>query len=279
MATTADTSTTGPLPDELAGHRVLSELPAAPGATGPSYLALSPAGRLVVLKALDDDCLHRGQLHPAIKQRLARVRELAHAGVANLHSVEREPGGRPYLVWAFAEGQTFGEFAAANPSPREMWAAGRELILTVEALHALGIVHGAVHGRNVIVAADGRVRLTHVSPLLYTDVAEDELAVMDLLADAAPHDALLADAVAAARAEPRQPLRRLSARLAELLEARGGAVPVADATQDDRRVRGRSVAAAIVTLCVGAALAYGAMRYAGTVRIDTGGAGRGAAVR
>jgi hypothetical protein len=36
-------------------------------------------------------------------------------------------------------------------------------------MHSLGVVHGAVHARNIIIAADGSVKLTHVSPLLFND--------------------------------------------------------------------------------------------------------------
>ncbi|HLL90667.1 MAG TPA: hypothetical protein VK324_15305 [Tepidisphaeraceae bacterium] len=269
MATTADHPTIAAAPDDIAGYRVVRALAAGPGAP-PSYLALSAADRYVVLKPLDDDCLHRGQLHPAVLQRLARVRELAHPGIANLHSVERDAGGggggAAYLVWEHAEGRTFDEFLAAGPTPKELWLAGRELILTVEALHAQGIVHGAVHGRNVIVAPTGRVRLTHVSPLLYTDPGEDEQAVLDLLAAAAaaPDDAALSEAVTAARAEPKHPLRRLSGRLAELLEAREAPrVVPAPGDADDRRPRAGAVAGAVVTACVGLAIVYGAIRYAG----------------
>ena len=41
---------------------------------------------------MDHDCLLRGQLHPSIRERLSRVRELAHGGVANLYGVGRDGG-------------------------------------------------------------------------------------------------------------------------------------------------------------------------------------------
>ncbi|HEY7087146.1 MAG TPA: hypothetical protein VH518_03595, partial [Tepidisphaeraceae bacterium] len=48
-------------------------------------------------------------------------------------------------------------------------------------LHAHGIVHGALHARNIIVDRDGKLHLTHVSPLLYGDPEQDEHAVQELL--------------------------------------------------------------------------------------------------
>ena len=58
----------------------------------------------VVRKRLDDDCLLDGQLHPSIRQRLERVRELPLTGVANLIGVEKNNAGVAELVWQFVTG-------------------------------------------------------------------------------------------------------------------------------------------------------------------------------
>src|SRR5881227_419589 len=92
-----------PMPDEIGGYEVLEPL----GQAAESALAVAPGNRRVVLKLLDPDCLLRPapnpKLHPSIRDRLARVRELAHAGVANLYGVEHD-AGRVYLVWEFIDG-------------------------------------------------------------------------------------------------------------------------------------------------------------------------------
>lgn len=143
-----------------------------------TYLATSPNGRRVVLKMLDDDCLLDRHLHPLIKDRLARVRELAHLGVATLLSVERAEG-RAFLVWEYVEGTPLAEhLAARSVVPRSL---PLELISNVEALHALGLIHGSLHGHNVIVTPAGRLRLTHVSPLLYHDPDVDVHGLLPLL--------------------------------------------------------------------------------------------------
>src|SRR5687767_3053812 len=72
---------------------------------GKSWVGRDEAGRRVVLKELDSDCLMRGQLHPMIKDRLERVRDLAHLGVAQLFGVVRD-GERALLVWEYVEGKT-----------------------------------------------------------------------------------------------------------------------------------------------------------------------------
>ncbi|HEX8523100.1 MAG TPA: hypothetical protein VF669_12655, partial [Tepidisphaeraceae bacterium] len=79
----------GQRPVELGGRKIVREL--SPG-TGQTFLAedLRGAGKLVVLKMLEEDCLLEGQLHPSIRLRLGRISEMAAKHVANLHGVERD---------------------------------------------------------------------------------------------------------------------------------------------------------------------------------------------
>ena len=144
---------------------------------GRTFLGLDEDDRQVVLKRLDEDCLLRGQLHVSIRERLARVRELAHGRVGQLCGVERIPEAGVFLIWQYILGVTFEQWLAAEPRPaRQIAAIGREMALALEALHRLGIVHGAVHGRNIMVQ-DGRAVLIDFSPLLYNDPAEDAAAL------------------------------------------------------------------------------------------------------
>jgi len=146
-----------------------------------SYLATESNGGRVVLKMLEGDCLLKGQLHPMIKDRLGRVRELAHLGVANLQGAERD-GERAFLVWEFVEGITLEEYLFEyEPERSRLVEMASQIVAHVEALHALGIVHGAIHWRNVIVMPGGGVRLTHVSPLLYQEESVDVEAMRELL--------------------------------------------------------------------------------------------------
>lgn len=138
-------------------------------------------GRRVVRKRLPDDCLLDGQLHPGVRQRLSRVRELASRSVACLLSVERDDGG-VVLLWEWIDGRSFVDVATDRSLPAHALSRlMRELILAVESLHALGIVHGNLHGRNVIVDPRGMIRLTDLSPMLHTDEKRDLDAVAVLL--------------------------------------------------------------------------------------------------
>ena len=73
-----------------------------------------------------------------------------------------------YLVWDYVEGAPL-EAIAPNLPTHEATRILREIGSIVQTLHALGIVHGAIHARNIIIDEFGRVRLTHVSPLLFSD--------------------------------------------------------------------------------------------------------------
>ena len=134
-----------------------------------TLLARGAGGRLVVLKQLDPDCLQDGQLHESIAERLQRIRELPEPAIANMHGVERVNGG-VFIVREYVEGVPLVD--AASPEPLL-----RELRLIARRMHQHGIVHGAIHERNVIVTPDRRVRLVDVSPLLYADPLHDEQAI------------------------------------------------------------------------------------------------------
>lgn len=257
MSSTTDPSPSAP-PTELCGYPVTRQL-----TEGQSYLASGPGGRPVVLKRVDEDCLLRGTLHPNVRDRLSRIRELAHGGVANLHGAARE-GEAAYLIWEYVEGATLDDhLAASERTPRDLLLIARELILGVDSLHLQGIVHGALIGSNVIVTRDGSLRLTHISPLLYTDMAVDVESVISLLewavercgAQDSPLGRLVEEA-----AREQMPLRALGARVGALLESRdppGEPEPGREETQ----IRRRTLLGALLVTLAGLAVAYGVWRF------------------
>lgn len=167
------------LREQLGSYRIVRELSA-----GRTFLALDEDDRQVVLKRLGEDCLllgGRGPLHASIRERLARVRELAHPRVGQLCGVERIKDEGVFLVWKYIAGVTFEQWLSSEERGHKQVAAiGREIALGLEALHRLGIVHGAIHGRNIMVQ-DGRAVLIDFSPLLYSDPAEDATALATML--------------------------------------------------------------------------------------------------
>ena len=237
------------MPDAICGYPVDSAL------SDNSYLAVGPGGRGVVLKRMEDDCILKGQLHPAVRDRLGRVREIAHGGVANLFGVERDAGAA-WLVWEYVEGEPFDRHAAhAERSLRHLAVAGRDVALAADLLHTQGIVHGALHGGNVIVTPGGAVRLTQVSPLLYDDPNEDAAAVISMLVSAVAlrggENSSLGWLLARARDE-RLGLRALAARLAALIESRELEESGGEVSEEDRRPRRLALYAAAFVSVLGA---------------------------
>jgi tRNA A-37 threonylcarbamoyl transferase component Bud32 len=269
------------IPADICGYPIDSSLSKGTGLPQDSFLAIGPGGRGVVLKALEEDCLlkasknSKGGLHPNIRERLSRVRELAHVGVANLYGVERD-ADRAWVIWEYVPGQTFDEFASApGRTSRELANAARELVLTVESLHTQGIVHGAIKPGNVVVTPAGAVRLTHVSPYLYTDPDEDARAVIALLEESlfarreerSPLARVLVAAQGPAASRDASPsLRRLGTRLAAFLTVQDGHESASGdrpARSRDSGPRRRSLAGAAAVTLLGVAAAYGAWRAAG----------------
>ncbi len=239
-------------PDDICGYRVAQTL--APR----TFLAIDPRGRKVILKKLDDDCLLQGQLHPSIKERLERVRQLPHLATANLLGVERDASGA-FIIWEYLDGEDFAT-ATASPAcaPEKLIHLLRELSLSIEALHAHGIIHGAIKSGNVIVDAGGRVRITHVSPLLYNDPLDDEQAVLrvaeSVLSLRTDRIDSLAQAVRLA-GQSRQPLRTFAGQLAGITRTSKDPGAAVDRDDEGRLIRQHSIVSSMLILLLGLAAA------------------------
>lgn len=148
--------------------------------TWPSPTSDIDRARGIVRKPIDSDCLLNNELHPSVADRLERVRDLPVTGVANLNAVERDPDGSIWLIWQYLDGVTLEQYLSQPRDAVEIERITHELKMIVEAIHAHGIVHGAIHANNVIIDPDGRLRLTHISPLLYVDPEQDLEAIEEL---------------------------------------------------------------------------------------------------
>jgi len=261
------------IPQTVGSWRVLRELRAA------NSLLAEDDSRRVILKLLEEDCLWRNRLHPNIQSRLARVREIAHPAVANLLGVERA-GSQLYLVWEYVPGKTLAESADLFRDPAALSQLGLQLCQTVARLHALGIVHGNIHERNILLssqnapdespienvnlpaaALQNTAILTHISPLLYDDPLADVHGLADALA-----------AVAKTNQYPPDQIKLLSSSnfldlnaLQNFLHDPRSANPASTATADSpiaARLRRRTIAT-IALVLLGAAAIAGAFLHLG----------------
>jgi serine/threonine protein kinase len=198
------------------------------------------------------------------------VRELAHASVANLFGVERD-GDDAFLMWEYVEGLRLDFYTGANHTPREVASVLRETVLAVDLLHMQGIVHGALIGSNVVVTFGGAVRLTHISPLVYTDPKVDIECVWNLLDHAAEQLGERGSMLLALAGEARRrnlPLRQLATRLGPLIDSRDAKKAVETEQLPESSPRRRTLISAALVAALGLAMAWGAWWAIGSGRFS-----------
>lgn len=145
-------------PQGIGGHRLLARL--GSGGMGTVYLARTPTGRSVALKAA----------HPALAENpdlVARFHREADTARA-LGALEHVPpysgagtdGGRPWLATAYVVGPSLAEAVAAHgPWPEaSVRALGAQLAAAVDELHREAVVHRDLKPSNILLTPAG-VRL------------------------------------------------------------------------------------------------------------------------
>ena len=141
---------------QIGKYKVLYQLGA--GGMGEVHACLDEAlERLVAVK------LVRGQpdarSHARLEREAQALAKLSHPNVVQVHEIG-EDHGRLFIVMEFAEGLTLGDWLAAKPRTREeVLATFKAAAQGLMAVHAAGLVHRDFKPSNVIVSADGRVRV------------------------------------------------------------------------------------------------------------------------
>jgi len=222
-------------------------------------LCVNETGKLLVLKRLDASCMLEGDLHPDIRQRLARIRELAHGRVAMLISVERDVDGRVFAVWGYEPGERLTDYCSAPERDlRHAARTLRELVLALEAMHDQGIIHGALHDGNVLVDADGRVKLLDVSPLLFSEDTEDLAALRAMLSQVihrrGDHNTRIGKLLLE-RIEQKADLRTLSATMSHAADDLAVAPGRRTLAEEELRIRRQARRWALACVLISAALA------------------------
>lgn len=106
---------------------------------------------------------------------------VAHPHVASVYDAARV-GSCTYVVSEWVEGRTLPRLLADGPlEPSQAAGLIRQAAEAVAALHAQGLVHGDLRPQNVLVTADGEVKLTAVHAPESTEPSADVAALGALL--------------------------------------------------------------------------------------------------
>ncbi len=129
------------------------------GAMGEVYLAQDTTlGRRVALKLIN----HRQMSPGGVERFLAEARTTArfnHPHIVTIHALG-EHEGRPFLALEFIDGESLRARLSSRPLPeREAMRVVRAVAEAVAEAHRHGVVHADLKPENVMIPADGRVRV------------------------------------------------------------------------------------------------------------------------
>ena len=160
----AVTTSTDPAPRLVAGRYRLGAV-LGRGAMGAVWSAHDEVlGRPVAVKEVllppgipdaEADLLRERSLREA-----RAIAALSHPNVVTLYDVVRE-NGAPFVVMELVPSHSLAELLRQGPLPTErVTAVGAAVAAALQAAHAAGITHRDVKPGNVLVAHDGRIKLT-----------------------------------------------------------------------------------------------------------------------
>jgi serine/threonine protein kinase len=118
-------------------------------------------GRHVAIK-LFSPSLARGEARERFLREARVVGQISHPWIVALHDMGiEESTSTPYLVMDLVEGQSLEQILAKGSLPfARACSWGGEVATALGVAHQKGIIHGDVKPANILIANDGRVRLT-----------------------------------------------------------------------------------------------------------------------
>ncbi|MDP9045550.1 MAG: protein kinase, partial [Pseudomonadota bacterium] len=114
---------------------------------------------------------------------------LDHPHIARLHDAGVTPGGQPWLALEYVEGQSLTAWCDAQRlTPRARVELFRQVLLAVQHAHANLVIHRDLKPGNILVSADGQVRLLDfgIAKLMEREGGESPLAATELTRLAGP---------------------------------------------------------------------------------------------
>ena len=118
-------------------------------------------GRLVAVKILRDELTHDAEFLVRFQQEARAAANLAHPNIVTVHDYGND-GGRYYIVMEYVEGKDLKTLIKAE-APFKVERAVElaiQICAGVGYAHRAGLVHCDIKPQNILVTADGRVKIT-----------------------------------------------------------------------------------------------------------------------
>ena len=142
-------------PRRLGGHRLLARL--GSGGMGTVYLARTPTGRAVALKAVHPELARDPDFVTRFRRETDTVRALGGLDHVPEFTGAGTDDGRPWLATAYVVGPSVAEAVTAHgpwPEP-SVRALGAQLAVALGALHREGVVHRDLKPSNILLTPAG----------------------------------------------------------------------------------------------------------------------------
>ncbi|HEX3453377.1 MAG TPA: protein kinase, partial [Gaiellaceae bacterium] len=141
-------------------YRIIRKL--GTGGMASVYLAEDQElGRRVALKLLDERHAQDEQFVERFRREAENAAGLSHPNVVSIYD-RRETNGTYYIAMEYLEGKTLKELIVARgPTPiRVAIDFTQQILAALDFAHRNGIVHRDIKPHNVVVAPDGRLKVT-----------------------------------------------------------------------------------------------------------------------
>jgi serine/threonine-protein kinase len=117
--------------------------------------------RPVAIKILSRDFSNDPEEMARFEREAIAAARLDHENIVRIHDVD-EVHGRPYIVMEYVEGQDLEEFIRKNApvSVTRSLTIVREVARALDHAHGAGVVHRDIKPGNILIAKDGRIKIT-----------------------------------------------------------------------------------------------------------------------
>jgi predicted ATPase len=144
-------------PPEVAGYELLG--PLGRGGMGVVYKARQLSlNRFVALKFLPEDCTRDSWWLGRFRREGRIASALNHPHICTIYD-SGDAGGRPFLSMELIEGETLEALAGRRPGAAESVRLVGQAARALAAAHAAGVVHRDIKPQNLMVRADGIVKV------------------------------------------------------------------------------------------------------------------------